>query len=108
MWFIFPQIKGLGASPTAQYYAISSLEEARAYLEDGRLAHRLREISEELLKHSDRGVQGILGGIDSMKLKSSMTLFDMVSPNDVFAKVLDSFYFGERDKRTIEIINLPF
>lgn len=108
MWFIFPQIKGLGKSSTAQYYAISSLEEARAYLADGVLASRLREISSELLKHSDRSIQGVLGGIDSMKLRSSMTLFDMVCPNDVFAKVLDIFYLGERDGRTIEIINLPF
>ena len=108
MWFIFPQIKGVGKSSTAQYYAISSLEEARAYLADGVLASRLREISSELLKHSDRSIQGVLGGIDSMKLRSSMTLFDMVCPNDVFAKVLDIFYLGERDGRTIEIINLPF
>ena len=108
MWFIFPQIRGLGESATSKYYAISCLDEARAYIEDDVLGCRLREICGELLKHSDRSVQGILGGIDSMKLKSSMTLFDMVSPNDVFDKVLDAFYFGERDERTIEIINLPF
>ena len=108
MWFIFPQINGLGRSSTAQYYAISCLDEAKAYLKDDMLGGRLREICNELLKHSDRCVQGILGGIDSMKLKSSMTLFDMVSPNDVFNKVLDTFYFGERDSLTLEIINLPF
>ena len=104
MWFIFPQIKGLGRSSRAQYYAISCVDEAKVYLDDDVLGGRLREICGELLKHSDRGVQGILGGIDSMKLKSSMTLFDMVSPNDVFDKVLETFYFGERDERTIEII----
>ena len=108
MWFIFPQIKGLGRSSTAQYYAISCIDEAKAYLADEVLGCRLREICGELLKHSDRSVQGILGGIDSMKLKSSMTLFDIVSPNDVFDKVLDTFYFGERDNLTLEIINLPF
>ena len=108
MWFIFPQIKGLGRSSTAQYYAISCIDEAKAYLADEVLGGRLREICGELLKHSDRSVQGILGGIDSMKLKSSMTLFDIVSPNDVFDKVLDTFYFGERDNLTLEIINLPF
>ena len=108
MWFIFPQIKGLGKSSTSQYYAISCLDEAKAYIDDDVLGGRLREICGELLKHSDRSVQGILGGIDSMKLKSSMTLFDMVSPNDVFEKVLDTFYFGERDNLTLEIINLPF
>ena len=108
MWFIFPQINGLGRSSTAQYYAISCLDEAKAYLDDDVLGGRLREMCGELLKHSDRSVQGILGSIDSMKLKSSMTLFDMVSPNDVFDKVLDTFYFGERDNLTLEIINLPF
>ena len=108
MWFVFPQINGLGRSSTAQYYAITCLDEAKAYLKDDMLGGRLREICNELLKHSDRCVQGIFGGIDSMKLKSSMTLFDMVSPNDVFNKVLDTFYFGERDSLTLEIINLPF
>lgn len=108
MWFIFPQIKGLGLSPTSQYYAISDLGEAKAYLEDEVLGSRLREICGELLKHSGRSVQGILGGIDSMKLKSSMTLFDKVAHNDIFDKVLDVFFFGERDERTIEILQLPF
>lgn len=108
MWFIFPQIKGLGKSATSQYYEISCLDEAKAYIDDDVLGGRLREMCGELLKHSDRSVQSILGGIDSMKLKSSMTLFDIVSPNDVFDKVLDIFYFGERDNLTLEIINLPF
>ena len=72
------------------------------------LGSRLREICGELLKHSGRSVQGILGGIDSMKLKSSMTLFDKVAHNDIFDKVLDVFFFGERDERTIEILQLPF
>ena len=105
MWYIFPQIKGLGKSSTSQYYGIVSLDETKAYLDDEILGVRLREICAELLKHSDRSVQGILGGIDSMKLKSSMTLFDAVSPDDVFAKVLDVFFFGKRDKLTLEIIN---
>jgi uncharacterized protein (DUF1810 family) len=105
MWYIFPQIMGLGKSSTSQYYGITCLDEARAYLDDEILGARLREICAELLKHSDRSVQGILGGIDSMKLKSSMTLFDAVSPDDVFAKVLDVFFFGKRDKLTLEIIN---
>ena len=108
IWFIFPQIKGLGRSSTAQSYDISCVDEAKAYLDDEVLGGRLREICNELLKHSDRSVQGIFGGLDSMKLKSSMTLFDIVSPNDVFDKVLDTFYFGERDNLTLEIINLPF
>lgn len=108
MWYIFPQIKGLGKSSTSQYYGIASLDEAKAYLDDEILGARLREICAELLKHSDRSVQGILGGIDSMKLKSSMTLFDIVSPSDIFDKVLDVFFYGERDGLTQEILNLPF
>jgi uncharacterized protein (DUF1810 family) len=108
MWYIFPQIMGLGKSSTSQYYGIASLDEAKAYLDDEILVARLREICAELLKHSDRSVQGILGGIDSMKLKSSMTLFDAVSPSDIFDKVLDVFFYGERDGLTLEILNLPF
>ena len=108
MWYIFPQIMGLGKSTTSQYYGITCLYEARAYLDDEILGARLREICAELLKHSDRSVQGILGGIDSMKLKSSMTLFDIVSPSDIFDKVLDVFFYGERDGLTLEILNLPF
>lgn len=108
MWYIFPQIKGLGKSSTSQYYGITCLDEARAYLDDDVLGPRLKDICVELLKHSDRSVQGILGGIDSMKLRSSMTLFDMVSPDDVFKQVLDVFFDGKRDDLTLEMINQPF
>ena len=85
----------------SQFYAIRSLEEARAYLEDEILGVRLREISFELLKHSDKGAESILGGIDSTKLKSCMTLFDRVSPNDVFDNVLQVFFAGRRDGGTL-------
>lgn len=101
MWFIFPQIKGLGQSYASRFYAISSVDEAKAYLEDVVLGYRLREISAELLKHSGKNIDSILGGIDSMKLKSSMTLFDAVSPDDVFAEVLNAFFDGERDRNTL-------
>ena len=101
MWFIFPQIKGLGQSYASRFYAISSVDEAKAYLEDAVLGLRLREISAELLKHSGKNIDSILGGIDSMKLKSSMTLFDAVSPDDVFAEVLNAFFDGERDRNTL-------
>ena len=104
MWFIFPQIKGLGRSATSQYYAISSLDEAKAYLEDDILGPGLRRLCMELLRHSDRSAQSILGGIDAMKLKSSMTLFDMVAPDDVFDRVLEIFFCGKRDDRTVGII----
>ena len=103
MWYIFPQIKGLGRSSMSEYYGITCIDEARAYLEDEVLGTRLREISEALLKHSDKSAQDIFGGVDSLKLKSSMTLFDKVSPNQVFGKVLDVFFDGKRDKRTLDI-----
>jgi uncharacterized protein (DUF1810 family) len=103
MWYIFPQIKGLGRSSTSEYYGITCLDEAKAYLEDAVLGTRLKEICVELLKHCDKSAQAIFGGIDSMKLKSSMTLFDKVSPNQVFGKVLDVFFDGKRDKRTLDI-----
>ena len=102
MWFIFPQIKGLGYSATAQFYAISCLNEAKAYLEDEILGVRLREICSELLKHSDKSAVSILGEIDALKLRSSMTLFDLIAPNDVFAKVLEAFFNEERCPKTME------
>ena len=107
IWFIFPQIKGLGRSPEAQLYGITDLDEAKAYLEHPLLGARLREITAEVLKHSDSSIKtimGIGGGIDVKKFKSSMTLFDAVSPNDIFDKALKTFYGGNRDQLTIERI----
>ena len=104
MWYIFPQIKGLGFSPTSQHYAIKCIEEAKAYLEDPVLASRLREISGAMLKHTGKDAVSILGDIDAAKLFSSMTLFDVVSPDDIFSKVLDAFFSGKRDTRTLEMI----
>ena len=106
MWYIFPQIKGLGQSSTSEYYGITCLGEAEAYLKDDVLGTRLKEICEELLKHSEKSAQAIFGGIDSMKLKSSMTLFDKVSPDEVFAKVLDVFFDGKRDGRTLDLAEM--
>jgi uncharacterized protein (DUF1810 family) len=104
MWYIFPQIKGLGQSPTSQYYGFTSIEEAKAYLEDEILGIRLREICDALLQHTDKSPRDIFGRTDAMKLKSSMTLFDKVSPNDVFGKILDAFFFGARDARTLGMV----
>ena len=101
MWYIFPQLKGLGKSPTSQFYGISNLEEAKAYLDDEILGPRLKEITSALLNHSNKAIESILGNIDSMKLKSSMTLFDLVSPNDVYQEVLETFFDGRRCKRTL-------
>ena len=101
IWYVFPQIKGLGHSYNSEFYGISGIEEAEAYLSHELLGSRLREITDALLSHNDKTAQSILGDIDSMKVRSCMTLFDLVSPNDVFAKVLDTFYEGKRCEKTL-------
>ena len=107
IWFIFPQIQGLGQSPESKRYGISDLDEAKAYLSHPVLGARLREITAEVLMHTDSSIRTIMGGgIDVKKFKSSMTLFDAVSPNDIFAKALETFYGGERDTKTLEKITL--
>lgn len=106
IWYIFPQMKGLGHSPNAQLYGIASLDEAKAYLEHPVLGKRLREITQAVLSHKDESIFEIMGSrIDAIKFKSSMTLFDQVSPNDLYAEVLDSFFEGRRDSRTMDLVN---
>ena len=103
MWFVFPQIAGLGRSPMARRYAISSLDEARAYLEHPVLGPRLAEASEALLAHDGRSARDILGDIDATKLRSSMTLFARAAPDTpVFRQVLDRFFGGRPDEATDE------
>ena len=105
IWFIFPQMRGLGRSPMAENYGIKSIEEARAYLENPILKKRLIEISSALLKHKGKSTAyEILGTLDAIKVRSSMTLFDHVMPNAIFADVLDAFYNGERDVMTLELL----
>lgn len=104
MWYIFPQIKGLGYSSTAQYYAIQDKKEAENYLKHPILSKRLVEISEELLKIDNDNASEVFGYPDDMKLKSSMTLFYLVSEKIVFKRVLEKFFCGELDKRTVEIL----
>ena len=107
IWWIFPQIAGLGHSGNSRFYAISGKEEAMEYLEHPVLGSRLREITEVVMSHADDRIAVELMGweIDAMKLKSSMTLFDQVSPNDIFADVLDAYFDGERCSRTLRILN---
>src|ERR1700761_3354165 len=89
IWFVFPQIAGLGLSPTSRLYAIASLDEARAYLDDPVLGGRLDTCARALLAHAGRRAEEILGGIDAVKLRSSMTLFHRADPeNPVFEEVL--------------------
>jgi uncharacterized protein (DUF1810 family) len=105
MWFIFPQLAGLGRSPTAQHYAISSLDEARAYLEHPLLGPRLRECVEALLPWAGRySAEQVLGPIDALKLKSSLTLFAQVEPDGLFAAGLAAFFGGDRDERTLALL----
>jgi len=101
MWFVFPQIEGLGSSPMSRRFAISSLAEAEAYLEHPILGARLRECT-ELVKRSDRKIEAILGQVDSLKFRSSMTLFAQITnADDVFAQALTQFFDGEPDPLTL-------
>jgi uncharacterized protein (DUF1810 family) len=102
IWFVFPQIAGLGSSPISQAYAIRSLDEARAYLAHPTLGPRLRESTEALLANDPAlSAVEILGTIDSIKVRSSMTLFATADPSEpLFSKVLDRFYAGEPDPET--------
>lgn len=98
MWFVFPQRSGLGQSATSQRYAIASPEEARAYVEHPVLGPRLVECANALLSHDNLSAQEILGGIDAIKLRSSMTLFATIAPEQsVFTQVLERYFDGEPD-----------
>ena len=105
MWFIFPQLAGLGHSPTAQFYGIASLEEARAYLEHPLLGPRLRECIDALLPWAGRrSAEQIFGSIDAMKLRSSLTLFGRIDPDSIFTAGLVAFFGGEADERTLALL----
>ncbi len=105
MWFIFPQIDGLGYSSTARKYAIKSMDEARAYIDHPVLGARLRECAEAVLAIDGRSASEIFGYPDDMKLRSSMTLFACVAdPDSAFIRVLDKYFHGEQDARTLQIL----
>ena len=103
IWYIFPQIQGLGHSAVAQYYAIQSAAEAKAYWNDPVLSVHLVEISSELLKQ-DGAVEAIMGYPDNLKLRSCMTLFYLISGDSIFRQVLDKFYDGSMDDETEKIL----
>jgi uncharacterized protein (DUF1810 family) len=104
MWWIFPQIAGLGRSDTARFYAIADAAEARAYLAHPVLGRRLIEASEAVLE-APGSAEAIMGGIDAVKLKSSMTLFARAAEDPLpFRAVLDRFYGGEEDAATVDIL----
>jgi len=105
MWYIFPQIDGLGHSSTAKYYAIKSMEEARQYVNHPVLGRRLLQCAEAVLGIKGRSISEILGYPDDLKLKSSMTLFASVTdPNSIFVRVLDRYFQGERDVMTLRLL----
>jgi len=101
IWYIFPQIKGLGHSYNSEFYGISNKAEAKVYLEHPELGKRLREITKALLDCNNPSAFNILGFPDVLKVQSCMTLFDLVSPNDIFNEVLEKFYEGKRCEKTV-------
>ncbi len=106
MWFIFPQLKGLGKSEMSKLYAIENLKEAEAYLNHPVLGKHLIEVSKILLSFKMKSAEGIFGDLDSRKLHSSMTLFSLTDNTDpVFQEVLDAFFLGKFDPLTLSIIN---
>ena len=109
MWYIFPQIEGLGHSPTAMHYAIKSLEEAGQYLNHPVLGKRLLECTEAVVAIKGRSLSEIFGYPDDLKFKSSMTLFEKIAGLDsVFSFALDKYYSGERDATTLRLLENHF
>jgi len=106
MWYIFPQVDGLGHSATAKHYAIKSPEEARQYMNHPVLGQRLMECAEAVCAVEGRSASEIFGYPDHLKLKSSMTLFAYVAvPGSVFSRVLDKYFNGEQDALTLQILD---
>ncbi len=105
MWFVFPQLAGLGHSPMARRYAIMSLDEARAYLAHSRLGPRLIKCTGLVNAVEGRSVHEIFGSPDDMKFRSSMTLFSRAAPDEAaFREALDRYFGGEEDPRTVELL----
>ncbi|MCF0235258.1 MAG: DUF1810 domain-containing protein [Bacteroidaceae bacterium] len=106
IWYIYPQLEGFGRSHRSKFYAISGADEAQAYLAHPTLGARLREITEALAAHAEgesaKSIRYILGDIDAMKVKSCMTLFEAISNEEIFGKVLRTMYGNERDIHTLE------
>jgi uncharacterized protein (DUF1810 family) len=108
MWFIFPQLAGLGRSAMAQHYAIRDLDQAKRYLADSILGQRLRQVVRLLIDQTGKSAFEILGSPDDLKLRSCLTLFREAASTDsdraLFGKALDQFYCGEPDSRTLELL----
>lgn len=105
MWFVFPQLAGLGRSPTAQFYGLGSLDEARAYLDHPLLGPRLRAATDAVNPWAGkRTAEQIFGPVDALKLSSSATLFDLVEPESIFDNALQNFFAGGRDELTLALL----
>lgn len=105
IWYIFPQLKGLGKSHNSEYYGIENADEAKSYLSHSILGARLLEITNALLKLNDNDPLKVMGSPDDIKLKSCMTLFAYISENDsIFHKVLDKYFAGTRDEKTLHML----
>ncbi|MDB5689149.1 MAG: calpastatin [Sphingomonas bacterium] len=104
MWYIFPQLEGLGRSETAQFYAIRSIDEARAYLAHPLLGRRLVACVAALQDLTGTTAEAVFGGIDAMKLRSSLTLFDAAGGDPMFAAALDRWFGGRRDEATLHLL----
>ncbi len=105
MWFVFPQLAGLGRSETARFYAIASADEARAYRAYSILGFRYRECVEALQRLASRHPLAVFGTIDSVKLRSSLTLFEAVSSEPLFSAALDNWFDGARDQATLDLLD---
>lgn len=104
IWYIFPQLKGLGMSYNSQYYGISGKEEAEGYLAHPVLGERLREITSAFLQLKGKTAQEVFGSLDAMKVLSCMTLFNEVAPDDLFQQVIDRYYQGKPDETTTKML----
>ena len=106
IWYVFPQMRGLGFSYNSNFYGISCREEAEAYLADKTLEERLRKVCTLLLRQAEAGkdMREVLGGIDAKKVRSSLTLFDAVAPGGLYGECLDKCYGGKRDGRTLNML----
>lgn len=106
IWFIFPQLRALGRSPTSEFYGIASLDEARAYLDHPVLADRLAQVTDTVLAHRNRSAHEIFGSPDDLKFRSSMTLFDTASDHEAtrFRAALELFCGNEPDERTLQLL----
>jgi uncharacterized protein (DUF1810 family) len=104
MWFIFPQLRGLGMSETARYYGIASRSEAEAYLAHGILGERLRECTRLMIDVEGKTAREVLGSPDDLKFRSSMTLFGAASDDPLFAEALGKYYGGRPDGRTLALL----